>query len=118
MAENLHGIAELPTYLSLARKLLTDDERQQVINYLAANPTSGYMMEGTGGIRKLRWRRTGHGKSGGVRIVYFYHGLTMPLYLLTIFAKGDKENLSQAERNELALLARELVNIWKTRNTA
>jgi hypothetical protein len=59
-------------------------------------------MQGTGGIRKLRWSAQGKGKSGGVRVIYYYHSDTMPLFLLTVFGKGEKANLSKAERNELA----------------
>lgn len=59
-------------------------------------------MRGTGGIRKLRWAAKGKGKSGGVRVVYFYRDGAMPLFLLTVFAKSDKTNLSKKERNELA----------------
>ena len=59
-------------------------------------------MQGTGGIRKLRWSAHGKGKSGGVRVIYYYHDGTMPLFLLTMFSKGEKANLSKAERNELA----------------
>ena len=61
-------------------------------------------MRGTGGIRKLRWARDGSGKSGGVRIVYYFHDERIPLYLLTIFGKNEKTNISQAERNALAQL--------------
>jgi len=66
-------------------------------------------MEGTGGIRKLRWAREGKGKSGGVRIIYFYHNNEMPLYLLTLYGKNEKDDLSASERNALAKLARILV---------
>nr|WP_243748879.1 type II toxin-antitoxin system RelE/ParE family toxin [Pseudomaricurvus alcaniphilus] len=59
-------------------------------------------MQGTGGIRKLRWSAQGKGKSGGVRIIYYFHDGTMPLFLLTVFGKGEKANISKAERNELA----------------
>ena len=71
-------------------------------------PKAGDVMEGTGGVRKLRWRRGGQGKSGGVRVIYYYHDDLMPLYLLTLFAKGDK-----AERNDLASLVDVLVEIWR-----
>ncbi len=70
---------------------------------------------GTGGVRKLRWRRGGQGKSGGVRVIYCFHNEDMPpLYLLTLFAKGDRANLTRAERNELADL---LVRAWRNRKT-
>ena len=70
-------------------------------------------MESTGGVRKLRWGRGGQGKSGGVRVIYYFHDEAMPLYLLTLFAKGGRGNLSKAERNELADLTALLVKAWK-----
>ncbi|MCM2479289.1 type II toxin-antitoxin system RelE/ParE family toxin [Serpentinimonas maccroryi] len=115
MRETLHGIAELPSYIRLAEKLLSEQERQDLLAYLAVHPKAGDIMEGTGGVRKLRWRRGGQGKSGGVRVIYYFHDELMPLYLLTHFAKGDKANLSKAERNELADLVDALVGIWKER---
>jgi len=109
----LRGIAELPTYTRLADKLLSTEERQDLIDHLAEYPKAGDVMEGTGGVRKLRWRRGAQGKSGGVRVIYYYHDDLMPLYLLTLFAKGDKANLSKAERNELADLVDVLAEIWR-----
>jgi hypothetical protein len=61
----------------------------------------------------LRWGRGGQGKSGGVRVIYYFYDDAMPLYLLTLFAKGDQANLSQAQRNELAGLVKLLVQTWK-----
>lgn len=117
MLEALHGIAELPSYCRLVDRLLSADERQDLIHYLAEHPKAGDIIEGTGGVRKLRWRRGGQGKSGGVRVIYYYHDDLMPLYLLTLFAKGDKANLTKAERNDLAHLVDALVAIWKERTT-
>lgn len=111
----MQGIAELPSYARLASKLLDQQERQDLIAYLANNPEAGDIMEGTGGVRKLRWSRGSQGKSGGVRVIYYYHDARMPLYLLTLFAKGDKANLTKAERNELVGLVNILVSIWKGR---
>ncbi|GLT22750.1 toxin HigB-2 [Zoogloea oryzae] len=106
-------VAELSEYMRTADKLLSAAERQDVIRYLAENPKAGDLMEGTGGVRKLRWGRGGQGKSGGVRVIYYFHDEAMPLYLLTLFAKGDRANLSKAERNELADLTALLVKAWK-----
>ena len=106
-------IAELPEFIRTADKLLSEIERQDVIPYLAEHPKAGDLIEGTGGVRKLRWRRGGQGKSGGVRIIYYFHDEVMPLYLLTLFAKGDQANLSKAERNDLAGLVQLLVLAWK-----
>ena len=105
-------IAELPEYIHRAEKLMSVSERMDIVNYLAIHPKAGELMEGTGGIRKLRWGRGSKGKSGGVRVIYYVHSDLMPLYLLTIFAKNDRSNLSASERHDLADLADELVQIW------
>ena len=91
----------------------SESERLDIIRYLAKRPKAGDLMEGTGGVRKLRWGRGGTGKSGGVRVIYYFHDEAMPLYLLTMFAKGDQSNLSKPERNDLAGLVKLLVQIWK-----
>lgn len=109
-------IAELPEFIRAADKLMMESERQDVIRYLAEHPKSGVLMEGTGGVRKLRWGRGGKGKSGGVRVIYYFHDEEMPLYLLTLFAKGDLGNLSKAERNELAGLVKLLVQLGKRKS--
>jgi hypothetical protein len=105
-------VADLPEYLRTACKLLADAERRAIVNHLAEHPTAGDLIEGTRGVRKLRWARDGRGKSGGVRVIYYFHSDAMPLYLLTIFAKNERANLSKAERNELAGLVDLLVEIW------
>lgn len=109
----MQTVAETPEYIRRAEKLLADDERRDVLNYLATHPKSGDLMEGTGGIRKLRWARGSRGKSGGVRVIYYFYDETMPLYLLTLFAKNERANLSKAERNELAELVDLLVSAWQ-----
>ena len=98
----MQTIVELPEFLRKADKLLSATERLSIINYLAAHPASGDIMQGTGGIRKLRWSARGKGKSGGVRIIYYHHNESMPLFLLTLFGKGEKANLTKSESNELA----------------
>ena len=105
-------VAELPEYIRKVEKLLSVTERLDIVNYLAAHPKAGDLMEGTGGIRKLRWGRGSQGKSGGVRVIYYFHNEAMPLYLLTLFAKNERANISKAERNELAELVELLVQIW------
>ncbi|HSG77016.1 MAG TPA: type II toxin-antitoxin system RelE/ParE family toxin [Burkholderiales bacterium] len=101
-------VAETPEYVRRAERLLSAAERADLVAYLAANPRAGDLMQGTGGIRKLRWARGGRGKSGGARVIYYFHSEAMPLYLLTVFGKNERANLSKAERNELAALVRVL----------
>ena len=85
---------------------MSGDERTAAINLIAADPTVGDIIPGTGGIRKVRAALSGRGKRGGARIIYYYHDPDMPIFLLSIFAKSDRGNLSKAERNELAKLTR------------
>ena len=110
-------VAELPEFIRNADKLLTESERLDIIRYLAERPKAGNLMEGTGGVRKLRWGRGGQGKSGGARVVYYFHDQAMPLYLLTIFAKNERANLTKAQRNELAELTALLVNAWQRKQS-
>jgi len=98
----MQTIVELPEFQKRASGLLQGEEKTSIINYLAAHPQSGDLMQGTGGIRKLRWSAKGKGKSGGVRVIYYYHNASIPLFLLTVFGKGEKANLSKTERNDLA----------------
>ena len=106
----MQTIVELPEFLRKSDKLLKESERKSIINYLASHPVSGVLMKGTGGIRKLRWSAQDKGKSGGVRVIYYYHNESMPLFLLTVFGKGEKANLSKSESNQLALVSLQLRN--------
>ena len=99
---SVQTIVELPEFLKKSAGLLQEQERLSIINYLAAHPLAGDLIQGTGGIRKLRWSAHGKGKSGGVRVIYYYHNGSVPLFLLTVFGKGEKANLKKSERNELA----------------
>ncbi|GBC61593.1 addiction module toxin RelE [Desulfonema ishimotonii] len=108
-------VAELPEYIRRAERLLDENERNRLIDYLAAHPESGKIMQGTGGIRKIRWARKGKGKSGGVRVIYYFYDGTMPLFLLTVFGKNEKSNLKKSERNELSALTRKIVELYKRR---
>ena len=66
-------VVETPSFLRRAKGLLSETERADLVAYLAEHPDSGKVMEGTGGVRKLRWAREGEGKSGGYRVIYYFH---------------------------------------------
>ena len=66
-------------------------------------------MPGTGGARKFRWALRGKGKRGSLRVITFYSGPPVPVFLLTVFGKGEKIDLSQSERNELRKTLGDLV---------
>lgn len=106
-------VVELPEFIRKSEKFLSENERDQLIFYLSTHPEAGDLIQGTGGIRKIRWARKGSGKSGGFRVIYFYYDENIPLFLLTLFGKNNKVNLSKAERNELAKLVKQLFNNYK-----
>jgi hypothetical protein len=108
-------VIETPSFLQDGKKLLDDDEREALVYYLAYNPNAGVLVRGTGGIRKVRWARESEGKSGGFRVIYFFHSAEVPLFALNVFSKNEKENISKAERNELKKLTGTLVENYKTR---
>jgi hypothetical protein len=68
-----------------------------------------------GGVRKVRWKLEGRGKRGGARIIHFFHNADMPLFLLTAFAKNERTDLSQKERNDFRALTRILVESYRRR---
>ena len=105
-------VTETGTFQRKANQLLSEEGKSDLIAYLSENPQSGALVQNTGGIRKLRWARSGGGKSGGVRVIYYFHSEIMPLYLLTVFGKNEKANISMKEKQVLSKLVRELVSFW------
>ena len=79
--------------------------------HVAANPEIHPIVPGTGGVRKARWGRRGKGKRGGVRVIYFYRSISDVVYFLDIYAKGEKEDLTPADKRELKKLINQLRDI-------
>ena len=107
--------AETAQFASVSRKLLNEAEREELIDFLAWNPTAGDVIAGTGAIRKLRWALKGRGKSGGARVIYYFHDERIPLYLLDAYAKNEQSNLSLAERNAFRKVTAALAELAKER---
>ena len=80
---------------------LSDDELHSIVSQIATNPEIGDLIPGTGGARKWRVGTKQKGKRSGYRVVSFFGGEDIPVFLLEIFAKGERINLSKHERNEL-----------------
>jgi hypothetical protein len=102
----LHTVVETPEFATAARRLFSDVERTELIDFLAANPAVGDLIPGTGGARKSRWGAKGKGKRGGARVITYYGGKDVPIFLLALFAKGERADLSKGERNELRQVLR------------
>ncbi len=99
----MHAVLTTPTFEADAAEAgLGDEEIQAISAWLADNPRAGAVMAGTGGARKVRFAGKSKGKRGGYRTIHYYGGDDVPLFLLALIDKGDRENLSKAERNALA----------------
>lgn len=105
-------VAETEPFQRKVGRLLSEDEKAELIAYLSMNPNAGVLIRETGGIRKLRWARSGRGKSGGIRVIYYFHNEKLPLYLLTLFGKNEKANISMEEKKLLSKMVRDLVKYW------
>ena len=102
----MQTVIETSEYLARAKDVGLDDaERAQVVDFLAAHPLAGDEIPGTGGARKVRFAGRGKGKSGGYRVITFFGGNDMPLFLLTIYAKGDRADLSPEMRKAVTSVA-------------
>jgi|TergutMp193P3_1026864.scaffolds.fasta_scaffold24789_3 hypothetical protein len=112
---SLLTVVETPSFLRDAKKLLSDEEREAVVNLLSSSPNAGDLIKETGGVRKIRWAREDAGKSGAFRVIYFFHSMEIPLFILNVFAKNEKANVSREERNELKKLAGLLVKQYKSK---
>lgn len=107
----MHTVIETNAYLSAAKSAgMIDEERSAVVDTVAADPTAGEIMPGCGGARKLRVAKPGKGKSGGYRVITYFGGDDVPVFLLTVFGKNEKANLNKAERNALAALTKRLAD--------
>ena len=105
-------VVETPEFRRRARAVMSDAERMALIDFIARNPASGISIGG--GVRKVRFGRSGGGKSGGYRVIHFFtpEG-DMPVFLITVFAKNEKANLSRAETEMVKALGRELADSYR-----
>lgn len=107
----MHAVIETTAYIAAAKDAgMTSDEMTAVVDLIANNPEAGEIMPGCGGARKLRVAKPGKGKSGGYRVITYFGGADVPVFLLTVFGKNEKANLTKGERNDLAKLTKLLAD--------
>ena len=110
----MQTIVETPGYLKAAESIFTELERERIVAMVAAEPECGKVIQGTGGYRKVRVGCGGMGKRGGARVVYILRNEAFPVFLVAAYAKNEKENLTQKERNELAKRAEEIFTKYRS----
>lgn len=93
----MQTVIETPTFTKQVDKVWSEDERLSFIDYIVQNPMAGDVIPNTGGARKVRWTVKGSGKRGGVRVVYFNQDAEGIIYLVAIYQKSDKTNITGKE---------------------
>jgi hypothetical protein len=114
----LQTLVATPTFEAQAKRAgVSEAELKDICDHIAADPMAGDIMPGTGGARKLRHRSQAGGKSGGWRTIHYFAGRDIPVFLLAIYGKSQRDNLTKAERNDLACVLPLLADAYKM-NTA
>ncbi len=112
----MHTVVETPSYLAAAKSAgIPEAVQREIVTTVASCPDLGDLIVGTGGLRKFRIARPGGGKSGGFRVLSYYLGADFPVFLIGVFAKNQKDNLTAAER---ALVAKRLTAMSETYTVA
>jgi hypothetical protein len=99
---------ETPVFTADVKTLLPDDSYARLQRELIARPAAGDLIPGTGGLRKIRWRLPGQGKRGGARVIYYWRTSKSQIWLLAIYGKSAKSDLSATDKE----LMRKIVEHW------
>jgi hypothetical protein len=112
----VHTVVELESFLRAAKRHgISEEERFEIVILLANTPDAGDEISGTGGCRKVRVAGRSKGKSGGYRVITFFTGPRIPVFLITIYPKNVKVTLSASEQRGLKDLAKQLTSIYGSR---
>lgn len=110
----LVSVVETSAFSSQADEIWSDEEREEFVNFIAANPEAGRVITDTGGVRKIRWAIAGRGKRSGARVIYFFYNRTASIYLLMVYSKNVRQNLSPRDKK---LLRAEVAKLKKSSGT-
>lgn len=90
-------IIETSVFTKRLKTLLADEEYRKLQNEIILNPEKGKIIKGSGGLRKIRWSIAGKGKSGGVRIIYYWVKTKEIILMLLIYSKSERDDLSSEQ---------------------
>ena len=110
------AVVETQEFLADVKSVLSESEHDALVWYVARYPESGAVIPETGGLRKLRWASKGKGKRGGSRVIYYFHALDVPLFLMAIYGKNVRTDLSPQQRAALTAQLRAMKREWKRKS--
>ncbi|MBC8236881.1 MAG: type II toxin-antitoxin system RelE/ParE family toxin [Helicobacteraceae bacterium] len=99
-------IIETKIFTQRICELLTDEQYTELQNHLAENPNSGDVIKGSGGLRKLRWKLQGTGKSGGIRNIYYHYEDKHQIFMIYVYQKSKQTDLTP---NQIQLLRKQFL---------
>ena len=106
----MQTLVTLGSFEAKARALLDDKGFEELLEFLARRPKVGRIIQGTGGLRKVRIASSGRGKRGGARIIYYYHDEYRPILLFLIYARANQENMTNAQKAEYRTLLSQIID--------
>ncbi|HXB02329.1 MAG TPA: type II toxin-antitoxin system RelE/ParE family toxin [Opitutaceae bacterium] len=95
---------EVPSFTPRVMRYLGDESYARLQVHLTDHPTAGAVIPGSKGLRKVRWAAKGHGKRGGVRVIYYWHVAPEIITFLDIYPKNEKDDLTKDELRLFNLL--------------
>lgn len=98
---------ETPIFTKLISELISDEEYYAFQKYLGENPESGDVIKGGAGIRKVRWKLPNRGKSGSVRVIYYYKVVDNQIFLIYVYTKKKESDLSESQKKLFGEIAKE-----------
>jgi hypothetical protein len=111
-------VVETSAFARRAEKLLSVEEYEELVFFLALHPESGDEIPGTGGVRKVRFAAKGKGKSGGVRVVYYFFDDENPLYAIFLYGKNEQTDLTSEQMRLVASFAATIKSAAKVRRAS
>ena len=109
----MHTIVETPEFTRQSKQLrISDEELDFIKTFIGLNPSSGNVVRGSGGARKVRIPLRGRGKSGGFRVITFYSGRNIPVFLIDICSKREQEDITGARKNAIRNAVRAILNSY------
>lgn len=113
----LQTVIETPEFIKQAKTCMDEKSKASFIDFIARNPLSGEIIQGTGGARKVRWQSDAYsGKRGGARIIYYFHDTNTPIYLFTAYRKNQRVNISANDKKVLHKIIISIVREIEDRN--